>query len=124
MKHCRLIKHKDQHIRAIWSTSAANETGRLFQGVVERDWDSQRAKGNCTFSSSNTITLLKNKAIEVEHARIVCTMKEIKKGKHKARTTTGGSIIKCQGDAGTPTAHLEITKLLFNSISSRKIPNL
>ena len=44
----------------------------------------------------------------------------MKKGKRKARTTSGGSIIKCQGDSGTPTDHLETAELLFNSVSSRK----
>ena len=32
----------------------------------------------------------------------------------------GGNNIKHKGDIGTPTAHLETAKLLFNSVLSRK----
>ena len=47
-------------------------------------------------------------------------MKEMKKDKRNARTIADGRIIKCQGDAGIPTSHLEKAKLLFNKVSSRK----
>ena len=44
----------------------------------------------------------------------------MKKDKCTTITTVGGDKIKCDGDAGTPTAHLETAKLLFNRILSRQ----
>ena len=46
-------------------------------------------------------------------------MREMKENKHRPRITVGGNKINYQGDAGTPTAHLETAKLLFNSVASR-----
>ena len=45
MEHQHLIKQKNPKIRAIWNTLAANEMGRLFQGVGKGDDDGQRIKG-------------------------------------------------------------------------------
>jgi len=33
MEHRHLLKHKDPSVQKIWTTSAADEFGRLFQGV-------------------------------------------------------------------------------------------
>ena len=60
------------------------------------------------------------------------TTREMKKDKHRTRIIVGGNKIKYNRDVGTPTAHIENSKLLFNSVlSNRKailitidIPNL
>ena len=45
----------------------------------------------------------------------------MKKDKHGRRMTVGGNNTKHEGGGvGTPTAHLEIAKMLFNSVLSRK----
>ena len=46
-------------------------------------------------------------------------MRGMKKNKHRTRTRVGGNNIKCNGDVGTLTAHLETVRLLFNSVLSR-----
>ena len=43
----------------------------------------------------------------------------MKKNKHCTRITVGVNNIKFYGDVGTPTAYLETSKLLFNSVMSR-----
>ena len=40
------------------------------------------------------------------------------KNEWHTKITVGGNNVKCDGDMGTPTAHLEATKLLFNSVLS------
>ena len=42
----------------------------------------------------------------------------MKKEKHRTRIAVGGNDIKHDGDIGTPTAHLETAKLLFNIVLS------
>ena len=54
------------------------------------------------------------------HTRIAYTIREMKKDEHMTRTTVGGNNSKYEGCVGTPTAHLETEKLLFNSVLSRK----
>ena len=44
----------------------------------------------------------------------------MKKDKHRTRITVGGNNIKYKVNVDTSTAHLEITKLLFYSVLSRK----
>jgi len=60
-----------------------------------------------------------HKQKDITCARVVCTIREMKKNKHRTRITVGGNNIKYNGDVGTPTAHLETAKLLFNSALSR-----
>ena len=43
----------------------------------------------------------------------------MKKNKRRTRMTVGGNNIKCDGDVGTPTEHLETAKILFNRVLSR-----
>ena len=43
---------------------------------------------------------------DVTYARAVCTIREMKKDKHRTRTKAGSSDAKREGDAGTPAAHL------------------
>ena len=61
-----------------------------------------------------------NKIQDITYARVACTTRDMKQDKHRTRTTVGGNNVKHAGDVGTPTAHLEIAKMLFNSVLSRK----
>ena len=61
----------------------------------------------------------KHKLKDIAHARFVCTIREMKANKFRTRITVGGNKITHDGDVGTPTAHLETAKLLFNSVLSR-----
>ena len=42
----------------------------------------------------------------------------MKKNWNRTRITVGGNNDKCHGDVGTPTAHIETAKPLFNSVIS------
>ena len=57
---------------------------------------------------------------DITYARVVCTIRETKKDKNITKMSHGGNNMKYEGDADTPTARLETTKMLFNSVLSRK----
>jgi hypothetical protein len=50
----------------------------------------------------------------------VCEIQEGKDDKNCSRITVGGNLIFYLDDAGTNTASLELTKLMINSVISRK----
>ena len=81
-------------------------------------------KGTNTFFFIKQNKVPKNKAKEVACDLIVCTMREMKIGKHSKRMIVGGNNIKHKGDIGTLTNHLETAKILFNSVLSKKMLNL
>ena len=82
--------------------------------------DGKRTKGTDTFYFINHYKLPKHKAKDITFDQVVRTTREVKKHKHRTRMIVGGNKIKHYGDAGTPAAHLEITKLLFNRVLSRR----
>ena len=49
MEYRHLIKYRNLNMRAIWTTSAANELGYLFQGVGSNANGGQKIKGTNTF---------------------------------------------------------------------------
>ena len=51
-------------------------------------------------------------AKEVKHARIACTIREMKKYNHRKRMKACSNKIKHQGDVGTPTAYLETVNFI------------
>ena len=120
MEYWHLMKHKDSKVRAICNISSANEIGRLFQSVGKGDQNRQRIKGAEKFFFINYDKYPKHKIKEVPYARFVCTIREMKKDKHRTRIKLGGNNIKYAGDVGNPTVLLETPKLLFNSVLSRK----
>ena len=61
---------------------------------------------------------------EVTCARMVCTLRDIKKDKCRTRMKLGRNNIQYQKDDGTLTAHLKTDRLLFNKVLSSKILNL
>ena len=124
MEYHHLMKHRTLNMQAIWTTSAANELGRLFQGVGSNTNGGQRIKGTNTFFFIPKNKVPNKKIQDITYARIVCTIRDMKEDKHRTRITVGGNNIKHAGDVGTPTAHLETAKMLFNSVLSRKMLNL
>ena len=85
---------QESQIRSIRSESTVNELGRLFQGVERNEDGSKRTKGtNTSFFISrekNPNTTIK----DITYARVVCTIREMKKDKYRTRTTAGGSDLK------------------------------
>ena len=115
-----LASHKNPKIRATWSESASNELGMLFQGAGRNNKGSQRTKVTNAFFFISREKVPNIKIKDITYARVVCNIREIKKDKHRTRTAVGGNNVKYEGNEGTPTAHLETAKMLFNSALSRK----
>ncbi len=99
----------------MWETSAANEFGRLTQGLKDG-----RVKG------TNTIFFIKKEEVPKERIKDVtcgsftCDLKAKKAETHRTRLTIGGDRVHYPGDAGTPTADMTLFKILLNSIISTK----
>jgi hypothetical protein len=96
----------------VWSKANAKEIGRLAQGlpgVVE-------GTNTIFFQAYEDIPVDKRK--DVMYARICCNYQPEKEDPHRVRITVGGDRINYPFDVGTPTADMQLVKLLFNSIVS------
>jgi hypothetical protein len=97
--------------RSIWTTSLANDLGRLAQGIGTR-----MPKG------TNTIFFLHPSKIptgrKVTYARIVATIRPHKDETHRVRVTVGGDKLDYSGITATATASLTTLKILLNSVIS------
>jgi hypothetical protein len=104
----QLRQGPDAHL---WITSAANEIGRLAQGVLPN-----MATGTDTMffipvhhmPAGRTATYL----------RIVAELRPNKTETRRVRFTVGGDRIIYPGKVSTPTADLTTAKILFNSVVS------
>ena len=98
------------HTKDVWLKSAANEFGRLAQGVGNR------------IQGTNTIDFIPINEVPKGHkptyARFVCTMRPQKKEVERTRITVGGNLIDYPYQTHTPTADLTTFKLLVNSTLS------
>ena len=57
--------------------------------------------------------------MEVCHTKLLCELRPQKEDPDRTRITIGGNRIIYPGDFGTPTASLELVKLILNSVLSR-----
>ena len=119
LEHRQLLHHKDSKAQKIWTRSAADEFGRLFQGVSVGSNKGQRIEGTNAFFFIKHSQVPKHKIKDITYARVVCTIRPTKEDAHRTRITVGGNRINYHSDVGTPTAHLETAKLLLNSVLSR-----
>ena len=83
-----------------------SKVGKLFQGVGKNNEGRQRVKGADVFSFVPREKLPNKKIEDVTRDRIAYTIREMKKYKHRARTTVGDNNVKYEGDTGTPTPRL------------------
>jgi hypothetical protein len=102
----------DPQTRDVWLHSAANEFGRLAQGVKNRK------KG------SNTINFIHRSQVPtgrtVTYTRLFCANMRLQKEEtHRCRITVGGNRIEYPGEVSTKTAGLTTIKLLLNSVVSK-----
>ncbi len=102
-------KHKE-----IWNTSAANEFGRLAQGV------GGRVKATNTIFFIHKDQVPKDRMKDVTYSSFSCNMKPNKTETHRTRLTAGGDRIKYPEDVGAPTADITLVKTLLNSVISTK----
>jgi len=92
------------------SQSAANEFGRLAQGVGGK------------FKGTNTIFFIHKNQVphdwmkDVMYGSFSCDYKPNKAEKEKTRLTAGGDRINYPEDMGTPTADMLVFKCLINSV--------
>ena len=93
-----------------WTTSCANEFGRLAQGV------SNRVQGTNTIYFVPYNKVPKHKT--VTYPRIVCDYRPTKSDSNRTRITVGGNLIEYADEVYTATAGLMTAKILFNSVIS------
>ena len=105
----------------IWSNSYSNEMGRLCQGVGKGDKGPkhQRVKGTDTFRVILYADIPKDRRKEIAHVKVVCEVRPQKSDPNRVRITVAGNRICYPGDVGTPTASLDLVKLMLNSVVSR-----
>lgn len=103
---------RDPKYRKDWLLSAANEFGRLAQGV------GNRIKG------TNTIHFIKRNEVpadrfrDVTYGQFVCTVRPEKDEQNRTRLVVGGDRVNYPGEVATPTAEMLVAKILFNSVIS------
>lgn len=94
-----------------WTKSAANEFGRLAQGLACRN-----------IAGTNTIHFIHPHQVpsnkKPTYPRVVCEEKPHKEEKERTRVTVGGNLIDYPGDKSTPTGDLTTLKLHINSTLS------
>lgn len=112
LEYRQLINHPKLGKR--WNTSAANEFGRLAQGI--RD-----------LPGTDTIKFIPITAVpkgrSVTYARFVCTLRPQKDEVERTRITVGGNLIDYPGEVTTRTADITTAKLLWNSVLSKRKNN-
>ena len=97
--------------RALWLNAAANELGRLTNGV-----GSQMPTGTQTMRYIPIEELPPGRV--ATYSRIVASLRPNKTETHRIRLTVGGNRIHYEGNKSTPVATLETVKLLLNSVLS------
>lgn len=116
-------RHLKKHpkLGATWRHSYSNEMGRLCQGVGTGDKGprKQRVAGTDTFRVINYDNIPADRRKEIAHVRVVCEVRPQKADPDRTRITVSGGGIKFPGDVGTPTASLDLVKLIINSVLSR-----
>ena len=102
---------KKEKYRDIWSTSLANELGRLAQGI--RD---VKVTNTIFFISISEIP--KDRLKDITYGQIVVAYKPHKADPNRPRLTLGGDRFVCLYDVSTPTSDLPTIKILLNSVLS------
>eukprot|EP00956_Cyclotella_meneghiniana_P014612 scaffold21966_cov36-Cyclotella_meneghiniana.AAC.2 len=96
-----------------WQVSAADEFGRLAQGV-----------GGRIKNPTDTFTFIREEDIprdrkkDVTYGSFTCSVRPEKADPNRTRFTAGGDKINYPGEVATPTAEMLVTKILFNSVFS------
>ncbi|GAX15903.1 hypothetical protein FisN_2Lu385 [Fistulifera solaris] len=99
------------HTKQSWLKSAANEFGRLAQGLKSRK-----------IHGTDTITFISKSRVpngrKVTYARFVCTLRPQKAEEERTRLTVGGNLIEYNGPTNAPTADITTYKVLINNTLS------
>jgi hypothetical protein len=110
LEYKELLNHSNDEFRQQWQQSAANEFGRLAQGI----------KGRVEFTDAIDFIHFheKPKDKKATYGRVVCTVRPQKKEQNRTRITVGGNLIDYPGDVSTQTADLTTFKTHLNSVIS------
>jgi hypothetical protein len=111
LEYKELLTHSnDPEFRQQWQESAANEFGRLAQGI----------KGRVEYTDAIDFIHFheKPKDKKATYGRVVCTVRPQKKEQNRTRITVGGNLIDYPGDVSTQTADLTTFKTHLNSVIS------
>ncbi|EJK62784.1 hypothetical protein THAOC_16590 [Thalassiosira oceanica] len=104
----------DPTVRDAWQHSAANEYGRLFQGIGGRIKD---PTNTCAFIHKNEVP--EDRFKDVTYGKFECTVRPQKVDEPlRTRLTVGGNRINYTGEVGTPTAEMLLVKVMLNSVVS------
>ena len=106
----RDLTEKEKY-RDIWSTSLANQLGRLAQNI-------NGVKGTNTIFFIPKSEIPKDRLKDITYGRIVITYKPHKADPNRPRLTLGGDRIVCIYDVSTPTSDLLSIKMLWKSVLS------
>jgi hypothetical protein len=108
LKYRHLIK--DDSTFTVWNKAAANEFGRLAQGVGNR------------IEGSNTFFFIPRQAVPtgkiITYGWFVVDIRPNKAEIHRVRLTVGGNLIQYPGDVSTRSANLTTSKCLWISTIS------
>ena len=110
LEYRQLLKH--ERFKEVWNRSAADEFGRLAQGI------GGRIKGTDTIRFIHKHEIPADRFRDVTYIKFVCTIRTEKKDPYRTRATMGGNLINYPEDVGTPTANLLLIKIFFNSVIS------
>ena len=105
---------KNPKFKEIWTRSAADEFGRLAQGI------GGRIKGTDTIRFIHKRDIPTDRMKDVTYVKFVCNVRTEKKDPNRTRATMGGNLINYPEDVGTPTANLLLIKIFLNSVVSTK----
>ena len=94
---------KNEKYRDTWSTSLANELGRLAKGI--RD-----IKGTNTIYFTLKSDIPQDRIKDITYGKIVVAYKPHKADPNRTRLTVGGDRITCLYDVSTPTSDLPTIK--------------
>ena len=108
-------------LSSTWQHSYSNVMGSLCQGVGRgtKGLKRQRVAGTDIFRVMRYADIPRDRRKEIAHVKVVCKVRPQKTDPNRTRITVAGNSISYPGDVGTPTASLDLVKLMLNSVLSR-----
>ena len=117
LEYRQLRQHPDFH--KVWNESYLNELCRLCQVIsTSPDDTGNRVKGTNNFFLIRFEDIFVDSKKELTYTKVVCKVRPEKSDPNCKSITIGGNHINFTGDVGTPTASLNLVKLVFNSFLS------
>ena len=110
LEYRQLLKHPK--LGPLWNRSAADEFGRLAQGI------GGRIKGTNTIEFIHKSEVPADRFKDVTYIKFVCTIRTEKKDPHRTRAMMGGNLINYPKDVGTNMTTLLLIKIFLNSVIS------